>query len=533
MFACRLPYATLFPQRCNANPLTVFPALCGYVADRTSSRRLPLLSGLLMLCGATILLCVGTSIATLIVGRMLQGASAAIVWTVGLALIVDTCPDDVATAMGYVSVGMSLAVLIAPLLGGVVFAQGGYYDVFAMCFGLIALDIMLRLLLVEKKIAKKWLVDEDRDSVAAHEHGDQSVSDDAGGAGGVEMTSTATPQKEAEVTLQGKNAISADVSSARSLRTSTEGGGELAGAGAGIQTKPTAPTPPTFTATSPSPPHTTSPPPKEHIPSPPQSRLRRLRSTSALPPVLTLLLSRRLLAALWSTLVLSSLLTAFDSVLPLYVRQTFHWTSTGAGLAFLPLVLPSFASPLIGAYVTRHGPRLPATAGFLLPVPFLACLGFVAHDSLTQKVLLCALLVGIGAGITLAFPPLMAEIAYVVADKERRRPGAFGRKGGAYAQAYALFNMAYAAGCLVGPIWGGMVRERAGWGAVGWSLAILCGCTAVPAFLWVGGWVFGRRKKEGEVNVQASDGGGGQGDGGAHAGREGVSKVGYGVPEEV
>lgn len=84
--------------------------------------------------------------------------------------------------------------------------------------------------------------------------------------------------------------------------------------------------------------------------------------------------------------------------------------------------------------------------------------------------------------------PLMAEITYLVEAKERRRPGAFGR-GGAYAQAYGLFNMAFAGGCMVGPIWAGFVNERAGWGTMAWSLAVLSFVSAIPTAVWCGGFI--------------------------------------------
>jgi len=64
--------------------------LAGFYADRSSSRRLPLLVGLLALAGATLMLCLARNISLLVIGRLLQGASASIVWTVGLALLVDT-----------------------------------------------------------------------------------------------------------------------------------------------------------------------------------------------------------------------------------------------------------------------------------------------------------------------------------------------------------------------------------------------------------------------------------------------------------
>lgn len=62
----------------------------GWIADRTNSRQLPFLSGLSALLAATIMLALGRSIAVLVVARILQGISAAVVWTIGLAMVLDT-----------------------------------------------------------------------------------------------------------------------------------------------------------------------------------------------------------------------------------------------------------------------------------------------------------------------------------------------------------------------------------------------------------------------------------------------------------
>ena len=141
--------------------LLVAAPICGFIADRTKSRQAPLLGGLIVLAGATVMLCLGRSIGTLVAGRILQGASAAFVWTVALALLSDTVgKEQSGQALGYCALSYSLGVLVAPLLGGVVYAQAGYYAVFAMTFAVIALDIVLRLLIIEKKAAKKWLPDE-------------------------------------------------------------------------------------------------------------------------------------------------------------------------------------------------------------------------------------------------------------------------------------------------------------------------------------------------------------------------------------
>ena len=391
--------------------------ICGWLADRSSSRRLPFLVGLLLLAGSTVMLCVGTSIGILVAGRLLQGASAAIVWTVGLALLVDTVgKGQVGEAMGIVSLSYTTGVLVAPLLGGVVYARSGYYPVFYIGFAIIALDIVLRLALIEKKIAARWLG-----------NSANPASDHSGGA-----------------------LITTGITSTRLSYEATDSPEQAS--------RPTSAGPSTD------------------------------RMTKYLPPVVTLMKSRRILAAFWGTFVLASLMTAFDSTLPLFVNRVFGWDSLGGGLIFLALIVPTLASPIVGRLCDKYGPRWLAALGFLLALPFWVLLRLVTHKSLEQIVLLCALLTLIGVALALVFCPLMAEFTYIVEAKERQNPGLFGASG-AYAQAYGLFNTAWAAGSLIGPLWAGNVRDRAGWGTMTWSLGALSAVSAIPILIYTGGLI--------------------------------------------
>ena len=72
-------------------------------------------------------------------------------------------------------------------------------------------------------------------------------------------------------------------------------------------------------------------------------------SSSRLPAILCLLVSPWLSAALWCTLLQAAMMTSFGAVLLLQAHEAFGWSSTGAGLIFLPLLLPCFTGPIIGA----------------------------------------------------------------------------------------------------------------------------------------------------------------------------------------
>lgn len=59
-----------------------------------------------------------------------------------------------------------------------------------------------------------------------------------------------------------------------------------------------------------------------------------------------------------------------------------------------------------------------------------------------------------------------------VEEMGRKQPELFG-KTGAYAQAFALFNCAIAAGTVVGPFWTSFALEELGWGNTNLGLACL------------------------------------------------------------
>ena len=219
-----------------------------------------------------------------------------------------------------------------------------------------------------------------------------------------------------------------------------------------------------------------------------------LPKTRKLPAMLYLLTSRRLLTAWWATFVMGVIYASFDTTLPLFVHRTFGWNSTGGGLIFLTVSLPSFAGPLIGKASDTYGPRWFAATGFLAVLPFYVMMRLVTHDSIGQIVLLCALLTLTGVALALTVSPIMAEFSVIVEAKERQQPGMFGAAG-AYAQAYGIFNTAWAAGYLAGPVWSGYVRDTAGWGTMTWSLGAFSALSALPVMFYTGGLIT-RRKNE-------------------------------------
>jgi MFS family permease len=215
----------------------------GWLSDRTKTRRGHFLGGLAILAGATIMLHLGRSVALLIIGRLLQGASAAVVWIVGFALLADTVKkDEIGHYISYVYLGMSLGILLGPVLGGIIFDKLGYNAVFVMMYICIAVDIILRLLVIEKSTAKKWLAPV-ADQIQLTEPG-------------ADQTGVLTEENEQQQPVQERN--------------------------------------------------------------PNHSMFLLLRSPS-------------FLISLWGTVVLAILVTSMDAVLPIYVKETFKWSSLSVG----------------------------------------------------------------------------------------------------------------------------------------------------------------------------------------------------------
>lgn len=75
---------------------------------------------------------------------------------------------------------------------------------------------------------------------------------------------------------------------------------------------------------------------------------------------------------------------------------------------------------------------------------------------------------------------MAADLSAVVEEKERADPDAFG-PGGAYAQAFALFNCAMAAATLFGPVVAGVLVERYGWEVVSAAMGLFAFSGAIPA----------------------------------------------------
>ncbi|KAJ3410230.1 hypothetical protein HDV05_004001 [Chytridiales sp. JEL 0842] len=125
--------------------------LFGYLADKYNNKRIPMIVSLGALLASTLLFMVSGSYVALIGARFLQGAASAGVWVLGVALIADAFhdkPEDLGKGISVVLAGFTLGQVVGPPLGGALF-EISYYAPFIFCCGLVLLDLIGRLLVIE------------------------------------------------------------------------------------------------------------------------------------------------------------------------------------------------------------------------------------------------------------------------------------------------------------------------------------------------------------------------------------------------
>lgn len=151
-----------------------FCPVAGILTDRFSARKLPYLIGVVALLLATILFFLGHNMATLVIARVLQGSTGAFVWTVGQAILIDTVgAENVGKATGSIYGMISVGVVAAPVLGGILYHRIGFAGPLALGCSLLGVDLIMRLLMVDKKIAAGLGI-KNREPAEQHQHSEDT-----------------------------------------------------------------------------------------------------------------------------------------------------------------------------------------------------------------------------------------------------------------------------------------------------------------------------------------------------------------------
>jgi MFS family permease len=209
---------------------------------------------------------------------------------------------------------------------------------------------------------------------------------------------------------------------------------------------------------------------------------------------LTLVRSPRLIVAVTAQCIFNGLMVSFDSVLPVFIKDTFDYDSFQVALIFLCLLLPMMLCPLFGTLTDRVGIKWVTFSAFALIIPTLILLREVDDNSHSSLLTLIGLLFFLGTSFALGTPALGLEIAHTVEEVERDNPGIFGPYG-ASAQAYGISNAVQGLGMTIGPIGAGFLRIEYGWPV----MTAVCAAVSVVGLIMIlpitGGKLFQRRNE--------------------------------------
>ncbi|KAG0334520.1 hypothetical protein BG000_008256 [Podila horticola] len=181
----------------------------------------------------------------------------------------------------------------------------------------------------------------------------------------------------------------------------------------------------------------------------------------------------RMLAAVTVTTLEAFDLSSLEPTLPYYLKDRFQMTEGEIGLVFIAFTMPTIVSPLAGWVSDRYGAKILCCSAVICAGCFMLVLS-IENKPLWGIVLT---LVGIGLSTSSFIAPILGEISAVV-----RRTG----DKAAYARAFAIFNIAFSFGMLIGPIMAGYIYHGLGfkWNCI--TTACILFAFVPLMFFWMG-----------------------------------------------
>lgn len=317
---------------------------------------------------------------------------------------------------------------MAPVIGGALYEKTGYTGVFVLGASILALDFLMRLVVIEKKTAAKYTRLAPEDQGNARNMGSRDLDPNReGGEGGEEETNREPSEETALLPKKEYEAYK--------------------------------------------------------IHGQPNKLIRTL-------PILICLKSPRLLMGLSLAFVQAALLAVYDATIPLEAQSLFDFSPLQSGLIFIALDVPYLLlGPVAGWAVDKYGTKVVTVLGFGWMAPALILLRLPAERYLPRAqniVLYCALLALNGVGLAAISSPSVVEASDVVQRYDKANPGFFGPNG-PYAQLYGFNSLFFCAGLTMGPVVAGALRDSVGYGDMNLVFAILSAVTAALSFFIIGG----------------------------------------------
>ncbi|RDB29583.1 putative MFS-type transporter C18.02 [Hypsizygus marmoreus] len=279
-------------------------------SERYNARRWPLIIGLLILVGSQIMLMEAPIYAVMCIARILQGVGSSMVWVVGLAFLCDSTPEQfVGRQLGLAMAGLSIGVVIGPPVGGALYSRFGFRGPFIFGLGATVIDLLARIVAIERNEALRWGLDPWRLAPMALATGDAEA---AQGEKSTEAAKEPSSEKKSEVNLSAS---------------------PITGEASVVQEK--------------------------------------RKPLSLLAVIIKLSKSPRAVVASIITLLYGIIYTSQEPAIPLHLQSVWGFNSEKVGLVFLAAVVPTiFSSSLSGWYADHKGPEWLVFGCTLLALPW-------------------------------------------------------------------------------------------------------------------------------------------------------------------
>ncbi|KAH7099584.1 MFS general substrate transporter [Auriculariales sp. MPI-PUGE-AT-0066] len=391
-----------------------------WLSERYGSRKWPLHIGLIALIGTQILFMESKKFWMMLIARAFQGVSTGVVNVVALALLCDTVPEDqIGKQMGLTMALYCAGLILSTPISGVLYGSLGFRAPFIFGIGAAVIDMLGRILVIEKH---------DADKIRAR------LAEE------IPALSNALAKRVAENDAKPKRE--------ESEMTSTP-------------ISPMAIEPATSAAT-----------PELPLAAPAASIKSAEHVVTRLPPWEVwrrLGVNRRPVFNGLVSLLLSTVISSIEPTFPLRVQGVWHLSATKVGIIYLAGTVPTFLSgPISGWFADRYSPSVVMGSCTILMLPWLY--PFALESSLALLIVSLAVLSFFAFS---AITPVTTEFAALT----RTVPGV------GYADSFALFTMAWGGGEMLGPLIGGHVYDsvKDGWVVLCGILAGLVGLAALFA----------------------------------------------------
>ncbi|CAG8204035.1 unnamed protein product [Penicillium salamii] len=192
----------------------------------------------------------------------------------------------------------------------------------------------------------------------------------------------------------------------------------------------------------------------------------------------------RLATTILIEITISSIISVFETTLPLFTIETYQWAPTNAGLVFLGLTLPSFFSIPLARYTSKRSwdrRKIVAIELVLCSLPMVG-LKWTQGNTLQQELLFIGLISFVGLFLTTCQAQVLAEVSESIRQIEARH-GIDPDTSSGMGTGFAFCNMAIAAGQFIGPLIAGVAKIGLGWSTMTIMLGVLSCSVGLVSFI--------------------------------------------------